>query len=89
MVLQLRQHGAIGGGRREAHARPVPGDGLQEVVRTGPLQEDRGRADPQGKQHDPSEPEREGERRRADEAVARLGPEDVGGIESQIASMSR
>jgi hypothetical protein len=48
----------------------------RHVVRPGLLDDDEGRADPHGKEHD-AEPEREGERGGADEAVLLAGPQNV------------
>ena len=69
---ELAEHRAVGGRRGEA-------DGGAVIARSaasrssGPalLQQDRGGADAQREQHEAAEPEGEGERRRADEAVRR------------------
>ena len=69
---ELAEHGAIGGRRREADRRAILCDRRQQHVGRRRLELDRGRADAEREQHVSAEPEREGERRRADEAVVAL-----------------
>ena len=52
----------------------------QQLVRRRLLQQHRGRADAQREQHQPAEPEGEGERRRADEAIVGRGAQHVAAI---------
>ena len=55
-------------------------DAGEQIVRRDLLQQDGGGADAQRKQHEPAEPEGEGERRRADEAVGRLRAQHVAAV---------
>ena len=54
--------------------------GGEQIVRRRLLQQDRGGADAQRKQHQAAEPEGEGERRRADEAVVGLRAQHVAAV---------
>ena len=60
VAFELAQHGAVGGGRREADGGLVLRDGGQQLVRSRFLEQHGGRADVHGEQHDPAEPEGEG-----------------------------
>ena len=68
-----RDQRAIGGGRREADRGPCLPQRRQQRLGRRVVQQHRAGADPQRKQHDGAEPEREGKRCRADEHVFRLG----------------
>ena len=56
------------------------GDGGEQLVRPGLLQQHGRGADAERKQHQAAEPEGEGERRRAGEAVGRLGAQHMLGV---------
>ena len=75
MLRREAGHRAIGRRRGEADGRAVACDGGREILRRGLLQQDGGRADPEGEQHQPAQAEGEGQRRRADE--------DIGGVRPQ------
>ena len=74
---ELCQHRAIGRGCGESDRGAELGDGGEQVVRGCFFDEDRRRADAQRKQDEPAQPEGEGERRRADEAILRIGAQHV------------
>ena len=55
-------------------------DGVEKLIRPGLLQQHGRSADAKRKQHEPAEPESEGKRRRAGEAVSRLGAQHMLGV---------
>ena len=80
MLAELAQHRPIGGRRREADGGAELADGGEQIVGRCPFEQDGRGADAQRKQHQAAEPEREGERRRADEAVGRLRAQHVAAV---------
>ena len=72
VLANLVEHRAIGRRRGEADARAVFRNRRKKVWWASLLEQDAGSADPERKQHQPAQPEGEGERRRADEAIFRL-----------------
>ncbi len=87
----LRQHRAIGGRRREARSVALYlAIARQQLVRRRGCKLDRRGADAEREQHVPAEAEREGERRRADEAVVAVRLQHVLRRRCRtLASMSR
>jgi hypothetical protein len=80
VVGEHGQHGAIGGGRGEAHRRAERLDGLDQLRRRGLLDEHAGRADAHRKQHQAAEAEGEGDGRRADEDVVAVRLQHVAAV---------
>ena len=78
----LRDHGKhrlVGGGGGGESCDAVPGDRLQQGLRRGLLDGDRGAAEAPGEDERHAEAKGEGDRRRTGPAVAGAGPEDVTG----------
>ncbi len=89
VVRELRQHRTVGRGRGEADRRPDAPRWPAAACRAArpPAAPPRRRC--AAEEHEPAQPEGEGERRRADEAVGRQRLQHVAAVGVAIASRSR